>query len=134
MLKRHKCRAPERGPQPASTSNMPRRCRLIWADLEEVVIAREFPPGVGVFEVGVETHGRAAIGREFGDRRADAGAFILAERERLVVERAANVARLQSSLAERAGCEVGEVRRIAGAIPEIIFIPSPQLARQKAAL
>src|SRR5687767_9068437 len=92
---------------------------------KEVIVAREFSPRVGVLEVRVKTHGRAAVGREFCDRHADAGAFILAERERLVLERAADVARLQSGLAEGAGRQIGEVRRIAGAIPEIILVPSP---------
>ena len=41
---------------------------------------------------------------------------------------------MQSGLAEHAGRQVGEIRRIAGAIPKIILGLSPQFARQEAAL
>src|SRR5262245_11836369 len=106
----------------------------IFISPQETVIAHDLPPSLWVFEAGVEARGRAAVRREFGNRHADARAFIFAEREWFVVECASDVARLQRPLAEHAGNEVGVIRRVAGAVPEIILILSPNLAGQKAAL
>ena len=101
---------------------------------QEAVVAHDFQTRLGVFKVGVESHWRAAVGRQLGNGNTDAGAFIFAERERLVVESAADVARLQCGFAKHSGRQVGEVRRITGAIPEVILVAPPQLPRQQAAL
>src|SRR5215468_5637058 len=66
---------------------------------EELVVACDLLAGERVLEVGVEPHRRAAVRRQARDRGADARVLILPERERLVVERAAQVACLQRSLA-----------------------------------
>src|SRR5262245_7407020 len=100
---------------------------------QEAVIAHKLAAGLRILESGVKAHGRATVRGKFGDGRTNAHAFIFAKREWLVVERAADVTRLQGSLAQNAGGKIRVVGQVAGAVPEIILVLSPQVARQKAA-
>src|SRR5436190_2804197 len=69
---------------------------------QEVVITHDVPASIRVFKGGVKTHGRASVGRELGNCGTDANALVLAEGEWFVVERAANVTRLQRRFAQNA--------------------------------
>ena len=101
---------------------------------QETVVAHDLAPGFRVFKGGVEAHRRATVRGQLGDGRANADAFIFAECERLVVEGAADVTRLQRALAQHASIEVCVIRRIAGAVPEIVFVTPPQLAWKQTTL
>src|SRR3989442_5118322 len=67
---------------------------------QETVVAHELTPRLPVFEGGVESHWRATISRKLCDRRANADAFVFSQRERLLVECAAAITRLQRRLAQ----------------------------------
>src|SRR6185503_10147864 len=100
---------------------------------QEPVVAHQFPPGDGILERRVKSHGRAAVGGELGDGGANPDTLIFAERERFVAKGAADIASLQSALAEHAVREFRVIRQVAGAIPEIILIRPPKFVRQQAA-
>src|SRR5207302_3532299 len=86
---------------------------------EELVIADDLRASGGVGEIRVEAHRGAAVGGKLGDGRANSRPLVLPQGERLVVEGAANVAGLERGIAEDALAQVGEIRRAAGAIPEV---------------
>src|SRR5205814_919634 len=101
---------------------------------KEAIIADDFLPRELVLERRIETHRSAAVCGQLGDSDAKPCRFVLAERKGLVVECPADVAGLQRALAQDAGRQVGEAGRAAGAVPEIILIASPEVARQHTAL
>ena len=98
---------------------------------QELVILGDHPARLGIGEARVKTHGHAAIGREFGNADAGAGAFVFAERERFAAGRPADVARLQGAFAEPTIFQVGVKRGTAGAVPEVVFILGPKLLWQQ---
>ena len=100
---------------------------------DELVILSDDLARLGVGEARVKSHRRAAVGDEFGDGRAGAGAFVFAESEEFAAGGAANVARLQRAFAEEAVLEVGEKGAAAGAVPKIFLILRPEVGGQLAA-
>ena len=92
---------------------------------EELVVLNDHIPRRRVGKPSVEPHRGTAVGRQFRDRGADTRALVFPQRERLVVESAADEAGLQRRVAEKTLREIGEVRAVARAVPEIILVPSP---------
>ncbi len=100
---------------------------------EIVILSYDLARG-RVGEARVKSHRGPAIGDQFGNGCASAGALVFAQREGLATGGTADVARMQSAFAEVAVFQVRVHCGIAGTVPEIILILRPQLRRQQAAL
>ena len=100
---------------------------------DELVILSDDLARLGVGEARVKPHRRAAVGDEFGDGHAGAGAFVFAERKGFAAGSTANVARLQRAFAEKTVLEVSVKGATASAVPKIIFVLRPEFGGQQAA-